>query len=403
MSATLQTRQLDFAAPPFVQILYRRALTIGIVFAILTVIGFAITPAATLRSWMIGFMLCLGLTLGPLGFLMLWHVTGGRWGVPIRRILEAATRTIPLVTIYFLPILFGAKVLYAWARSIPAEDHHLQEIHERWLNLGGFTIRAIIYFAVWWTLILVLNRWSADQDKPHETRYLDKLAAVSAIGVILYFGTMTFASIDWVMSLLPGWNSTIYALAVVVGQGLTALCLCAIVSRYMVEYTPVQPLLSRNEFHDMGKLMFTFVMLWGYMNFSQWLISWAGNLPEEIHWYLLRLRGGWENVAVFLAVFHFCVPFAILLSSGLKQSPRKLALVATWLFFMRYVDLYWNIAPAHYPDHWHYGWQDAVVPIAMVSLWVAFFAFNLKSRPVIALHDPRTEIALAEAEEHHHE
>jgi len=403
VSTSVQMRDLDFAAPPFVQTLYRRALGIGAAFAILTALGFALTPVATLRSWMIGFMLCLGLTLGSMAFLMLWHVTGGRWGVPIRRILEAATRTIPLVTLYFLPMLFGAKALYSWARPIPSEDHHLQMIHDRWLNLGGFTIRAILYFAIWWILILVLNRWSAAQDKPHETHYQEKLMAVGAIGIILYFGTMTFATIDWVMSLLPGWNSTIYMLLIAVGQGLTALCLCALVARHMVEYKPIQPLLSRNEFHDMGKLMFTFVMLWAYMSFSQWLISWAGNLPEEIHWYMLRLRGGWENVALFLAIFHFCVPFAILLSSGLKQTPRKLAAVAAWLFFMRYVDLYWNIAPAHYPEHLHYGWQDFVVPVAMVALWFAFFAFNLKSWPVLALHDPRTHAALAEAEEHPHE
>jgi hypothetical protein len=386
----VEIENLNLTAPPVLQGIKRRAVAVAGVFGIGTVVCFILDPRQALHAYLVGFMLFIGFTLGCLGWLMLWHLTSGRWGLAMRRIWEAGTRNIFVAAIAFLPILIGYKWIFPWADLKIANNPGFHSQITHYLNFPFFFVRAILYFAIWILLITLLNRWSAIQDRPYDTWLGRKFNIVSSSGMLIYFWTMFFATVDWLMSLSTGWSSTIFGLIIIVGQGLLGMCVALIMGRILVEHEPMNVLMDEVVFWDNGKLLLAFVMLWAYLSFSQWLITWSGTLPEEIRWYTDRIRGGWGGIALFLAIFHFAVPFAILLSQSLKKNPRKLALVAGWLIFMRFVDLFWVAAPSWSPEHVSPGvWMYAVVPVAMVGLWVALFIGNYMKRPVVALYDPR--------------
>jgi hypothetical protein len=207
------------------------------------------------------------------------------------------------------------------------------------------------------------------------------------------------AAVDWVMSLDPHWTSTIYGLLFLAGEVLIAMCIVIAAVAILIRYRPMSQLITDANLKDYGNFTLTFVMVWAYFSFSQWLIIWAGNQPEEITWYLARLHGGWKLVGLFLMIFHFSVPFALLLSRDLKRNPRRLAMVAGWLILMRWLDLLWNIEPAYHRSFF-ISWLDIVLPLGMGGLWMWMFWRNLGSRPLMVVHDPRTRLALEEVHEH---
>lgn len=389
-SHRLEIESLNVMAPPVIGTAKRRAIAVAVLFAIGSVVCFVLDTRQALQAYLVGFVLFLSFTLGSMGWLMLWHLTSGRWGLPMRRIWEAATRNIPYAAVAFLPILFGYRLLYAWVNPTAEMQQHLHSTLVHYLNYPFFVVRAVAYFASWFLLIWLLNRWSAIQDRPYSGWLGRKFNIVSSAGILIYFWTMTFASIDWIMSLLPGWPSTIFSLIVIIGQGILGMALAINTVRLLKPYEPMNVLVDDIVLWDNGKLLLAFVMLWAYLSYSQWLIIWAGNLPEEIRWYIFRLHGGWGAVALFIVIFHFAVPFSILLSQSLKKNVAKLSAVAAWLIFMRGVDLFWWIAPSFSPEHVNRGvWMYAVIPVAMVALWFALFFSNLTKRPLVAVYDPR--------------
>ena len=377
---------------------YGRAVAIGGVGVVGTVIGFVVNSTQAFHSYLIGFMLCMGLTLGPLGFIFVWFMTGGRWGLPMRRIWEAAARNIYLCLALFVPVLIGYKQIFPWAHPENYRNNpNVTRLIRSYLNFNGLLIRGLIYFALLILVIYVTNKWSEKQDRPNTEFMLSKLNGLGGIGVIVYFFAMSFGVIDWMMSLRPAWPSTIYAMNVIVGQGILGLALGIILGSVLVKYEPMNIFMDDVVFHDNGKLLFAFTMLWAYTAFSQWLIIWSGNLPEEIVFYLDRLRGGWQYASLFLVLFHFCVPFSILLSASLKKDPSRLVWVAAWLVVMRWWDLFWNIEGAYHPAQFSFSWMDAVIPIAMVGIWAALFLRNLLPRPLLPLYDPHL-LQMVEAE-----
>ena len=399
MTGTARVNNTDLLAPPVAQTIRQRSLIVGVTFAVMSIIGAIIKPDEFFPAYLLGFMAWLGVTLGCMAILMLQYMTGGAWGMVIRRILEAGTRTLPLLVLLFIPILFGLPKLYVWAR--PAEiagDKHLQEITHAYLNFSGFLLRAIIYFTTWSVLVYFLNRWSAEQDNPVTPDISRRFSVLSGPGLVLYGFSMSFAAIDWVMSLSPHWISTIYPLIFLAGQVLSALGFVVAIETILFRYKPVSELLKPEHVHDHGKLILTFVMLWAYFSFSQWLIIWAGNLPEEISWFVRRLNGWWGLVGLFLAAFHFAVPFVLLLSRQFKRNVRTLVWLAVWLMFMRLVDLFWMIEPTFHPQL-HVTVWDIVVPIGIGGLWLAYFFRNLKGRPLLPLHDPHSREILEPAHE----
>ena len=393
--STAHLTNLDLSAPRVVKTIMRRALVVGAIASVIALaLGFS-NPTVFFRGYLLSFMDWLAVCLGSMVILIIRHLTGGGWGMVIRRVLGAAMRTLPLLAVLFLPIAFLAvPKLYPWAMPFESiQDPRIREhlahnkfVTSGYLNWHGFVFRAAIYFAIWELLVFLLTKWSTQQDTPPVRDNSARFKAVSGPGLILLAFTVSFAAIDWVMSLDPSWISTIYGLLFVAGELLAGLCFAVVVERILFKYKPMSLLLRPNFVHDHGKFMLTFVMVWAYFSFSQWIIIWAGNLPEEITWYVRRLNGGWGFVGAFLVLFHFAVPFVILLSRSFKRDVTKLVYLAGWLLFMRYVDLFWIIEP-NFSATFSVTWADLVIPFAMGGLWIAYFCYHLSSLPLLPAYD----------------
>ncbi len=397
--------ELDFMAPAAVSRWQRNALIVGVLGTIGAIIGWVIEADNFYRAFLLGYMWCIGLTLGSLAVLMVYHLTGGAWGTVARRILEAGTRTFPLMAVLFVIILIGMHHLYPWTRPEEvAADKNLQRLAHSYLAPNFFIFRAVLYFLIWGLLIYSLDRISRRQDRPPTVSFDARLRGISGPGEVLYALTVTFAAVDWVMSVDPHWASTIYGLLFMAGQGILTLAFVVVIGSLLVRFKPMDELWRPSQFLDHGKLLLAFVMLWGWFSFSQWLIIWNGNLPEEISWYLNRSRGGWQYWAGFMVAVQFAVPFALLLSRNLKSNWRKLRWVALWLIAARYVDLYFIIMPSFEgrKGHFHYSWLDFVVPMGLAGLWLTYFFYNLKSRPLLAQYDDHVAVLVEEGHEHEH-
>ena len=407
-----------FSAPSDVDRIQRLGLVAGGLGAVLCILGFVLSPAYFFRGWLVGFVFWTGLTAGCLALLMLSHLSGGSWGVMARRILEAAARTWPVMLVLSLPLFFGMQELYEWARPEMVQHDPLLLHKKPYLNVGFFWLRMVLYFAVWGFLSASLSRMSLRQDRGDDAGVTRRMQVVAAPGLIAYCLLVTFAAVDWLMSLQPHWFSTIYGVYLIGSQGLASLAFLIIVALFLYRREPMSHVLQPRHFHDWGKLMFAFVMLWAYFSWSQFLITWSGNLPEEIPFYLKRMQGGWGYLSLAIVVFHFAVPFAILLSRDIKRNPRTLAVVAAAILVMRVVELFWQVEPAFIhggipgvPETSHGGgggeqhaaahvWMYLAGPLAIGGAWLFWFARQLKSRPLLPLQEPYLPEAIAH-ESHH--
>lgn len=395
--------ELDFMAPAAVNRWQFNSLVVGVLGTIGAIIGWIIEADNFFRAFLFAYLWCLGLTLGCMAILMVYHLTGGAWGTVARRILEAGTRTLPMMAVLFIVIVIGMHHLYPWARAEEvAADKDLQRVAHSYLSRGLFIFRAVLYFLIWGILIYSLDKISRRQDRAPTVSFDTRLRGISGPGEVLYAFTLTFAVVDWVMSITPPWTSTIYGLLFMAGQGILALSFVVIIGSLLMPYKPMNEVWRPDRFLDHGKLLMAFVMLWGWFTLSQWLIIWSGNLPEEIAWYLDRTRGGWQHWAAFMVIVEFFIPFALLLSRELKSNWRTLRWIALWLVAARYIDLYFIIMPGFEgrKAHFHYSWLDFVVPMGMAGLWLAYFFWNLKQRPLLALYDDHVTILLEEGHEH---
>ena len=406
-AATAQ--QLDLTAPAVVKTIARRLLIVGVAFALISAWLWFSRPDEFYSAYLIGFMDWLGVALGSMAIIMIRHLTGGGWGVVIRRLQGAAMRTLPLLTVLFIPIMIAVWQgrMYPWAMPLEKiSEPHIREHLEKhkfilasYLNLNGFWVRAALYFLIWNVLSFLLSTWSREGDSAGARDNTDRFKAVSGPGLILLGGTLSFAAIDWVMSLDPSWISTIFGLVILIGGVLAAMCFAVVVERILYDYKPMSEMLKPDFVHDHGKWMLAFTMVWAYFNFSQWLIIWAGNLPAEITYYIRRINGGWGYIGLIVVIGHFVVPFAILLSRSFKRDIRKLVWLAVWLLFMRWLDLLWIIEP-NFSSTLRITVADVVVSIAMGCLWMAYFFRNLGSLPLLPAYDPSAEEVLEPA--HHH-
>ena len=398
-------KHLDLTSPPVVKTIAQRSLIVGVVFAIVAILLALKSPDQFYRAYLLGFMAWLGVALGSMAILMIRHLTGGGWGMVIRRILGAAMRTVPLLALLFIPVILGIKRLYIWAQPLEnvADKHlhdHLVDITRTYLTTNGFIVRAIFYFAIWNLLSFLLSHWSKQTDATGAPDNTQKFKAVAGPGLILYGFTISFAAIDWVMSLDPSWISTIFGLVILIGEVLSAMCFAVVVERILFNYKPMSEMLKPDFVHDHGKWMLTFIMVWAYFNYSQWLIIWAGNLRAEITYYMRRLNGGWGYVGLFIVIFHFAVPFGILLSRPFKRNIRKLVWLAVWLMLMRYLDLFWIIEP-NFSKTFNVTVADIVVPVAIGGFWLAYFFRNLGALPLLPAYDPSAGEVLDMVPHHH--
>lgn len=377
----------------------RSALIIGMLAMILCGIGWFSRPVEFYQSYLFAYVFWIGIAIGSTEVLMLHHLVGGYWGLAIRRLLEAGSRTIWLMVILFVPLLFGLRHLYLWAQpAVVAKDIKLQQ-QGFYLNVPFFLARMAIYFATWLFIAYLLNRWSAQQDRTGDSSLSRRFEALSGPGIVLYGLMVTFGFIDLVMSLEPHWSSSIYGMIFIVGQVLTTISFTIVVAMLLVNRKPLSDVLSPRIFHDLGNLLLTFVILWAYMAVSQLIIIWSGNMQDEIPWYLRRTAGGWAVVAVVLSIFHFAVPFLLLLSRNVKRKARALGLVAALVLVMHIVDTFWLIEPALRGHQAQIHWTDFAAVIGVGGLWVGCYVWHLKSRPLLPMQDPHFEELVHQAAE----
>jgi len=375
------------------------ALIVGVAALALCGVGVALNKAQFFQSYLFGYLFWFGIAVGCFSVVALHHLVGGGWGFVIQRILEAGSRTLPLMLILFVPLFFGMRELYLWARPEAVAGDKILLQKAPYLNVPFFWIRAVLYFAVWGVSIYFLNKWSHEQDRTGYPLITQKIEKLAGPALAFYVLTMSFAAFDWVMSLEPHWFSTIFGAIFVVGQGLTTLAFAIIGVRLLEKREPIAGVIQTKHFHDLGNLMFAFVLLWAYVSFSQFFIIWSGNLPEEITWYMHRLHGGWGVMAMVIVIFHFFVPFVLLLLRKTKQRSKVLVKIAVAMFFMRFVDLFWTVAPNFNEGKFGIHWMDILAPIGIGGLWIAMLLSQLKSRALMPLHDPR--LAEAFAASHH--
>lgn len=388
--------QSGYAAPSQLSRVRKNALVVGVVFSVLFLAGALIDRAQFLHSYLVGFIFWVGITVGSLALLMLQHLTGGAWGLVIRRVLEAATRTLSLMILLFVPIVLGLSDIYPWTNlQEMSKDPVLLDKVQKFLNPSFFGIRAVIYFAIWSALARFLNRYSLEQDRTADPRFGRRMRMVSGPGIGLLILTVTLASVDWVMSLDPGWYSTIYGLIFVASWSLSALAFTILTMAWLLKREPMNNVARPAHFQDLGNLLLALVMLWTYFAFSQYLIIWSANLPEETTWYVARKHGGWGMIAIGIVILQFVFPFLTLLSRAAKRNAQKLAILGVVILIMRIADVIWLIEPSFNREHFHLSWMDIVAPIAMGGLWIAMFAWQLQKRALIPINDPQLEQALA--------
>jgi hypothetical protein len=375
------------------------AIGMAVLGLVLTMVGWSMDGAGVFHSYLFGYLFWIGVTAGSLAFLMLHHVTGGGWGYVIRRFLEAATRLLPVMLILFVPVLIGLPSIYErWAG--PHASQEILHAKGAYLNAPFFIARTVIYFAIWMILAYFLNLWGAMLDERPDRAAFNRLNLLGAVGIVLYVLTVTFAMVDWVMSLTPDWYSSIFGLLAVASQGLSALAVMLVLFAFLAGDLPVAREVPRGYFRDLGNLMLALVMLWAYMSFSQYLITYSGNTTEEVSWYVQRRMGGWGIVSVALIPLHFALPFMVLLvGSSIKRNPKWLARVAGFIILMRLVDLFWWVTPSFRPSL-SVSAADLGTPLLIGGIWLWIWAGQVRGKTVVPLHDPRLEAALQEAVEH---
>ncbi len=406
----------DLSAPAFVDVWRSRALIIAGVFSVAAVIlaflGQAQDPEHLgwdhlLRGWVLGTMVTWGLCIGGLALLMVQYCSGGKWGLLLRRPLEAMSRTLPLILVYWVVIAIFMKRLYLWAAigdttaalksgAISELQAHCIDFKRPMLNPNAFWYVSLLCFAIWGFYTWRLNTLGMKRDSsgPETTPYwIKKLENISGPGIVVYALTMTAGAIYWVMSMDPTWYSSVYGLLFLVGQGYATLAFSIIVAISLSKAEPFKTLLRQTEQHDLGKMTFAFVMLNIYLAFGQFLIIWSGNLPDEINWYLDRIRGGWGVIITLDFIFHWLIPFTMLLSRDLKRNKKRIVRVCQWMLFARAFDMFWLIEP-NFKDaarNLHFSWgilEYIAVPAAMFAFWVAYFCTRLKTRPLVQVNDP---------------
>jgi hypothetical protein len=385
---------------------------VGLIGVIIWVIGAVVSDNRLdtfFHSYLVAFVFWTSVALGCLGVLLLQYLTGAGWGLLIRRQLEAGAHTLWLMFLLFLPIAtVGLKSLYKWAHGSEGGEsetaRRLIEHKSVWLNQPAFLIRGVIYFAIWLGLAFCLRRWSKQQDENNDAGSMQRAQNLSGPGFVIFSLALTFAAIDWVMSLDPEWYSTIFGLVMLIGTALLALSLMVTMGVYLSGHDPMARVYQPKHFHDLGKLLLTAVMVWAYFSFSQLLIIWSGNLPEETPWYLERFRGQWRWLGVGLILLNFALPFLLLLSRDLKHNRRRLMAVAWLLIAMRFVDLLWLIAPEFEGQAKHYGLSIAsyvnyaAAVIGIGGLWMGWFIYQLRQRALVPYNDPQLGEVLAKSE-----
>jgi hypothetical protein len=365
------------------------ALIVGVLALAISLVGLFTDAPHFWQGYLFGYLFWSGLAIGCLGIFFLHNVAGGNWGVAIRRFIESGLQTLPLVALFVTPIFFALHTLYKWTDP-EVIGHDFAVGHKvAYMNVPFFVGRTVIYFGIWLFLGFRILKMANEHDRTGDPGLFRRIKGISAPALLIFVVTTTLAFIDWVMSLEPAWYSTIYPWLFTIGEVLMTFAFMIALLVLLSKREPFASFLKPDHFHDLGNLMLAFTMLWAYMGLAQFLIIWAENLPDEIPWYIRRFSGGWGYLAFFIAIFHFCVPFFLLLLRFMKRKPNMLRILAIWMIIIRIVDIFWVVEPAFRQRGFEIYWTDIVAPIGIGGIWIAFFIRNLKARPLLASNDPR--------------
>ncbi|MEN9935728.1 MAG: hypothetical protein RLZZ387_2307 [Chloroflexota bacterium] len=380
------------ALRPALERAQRIALIVGVVALALTAAGYFLSGAQFFHSYIFAYFFWTALSVGGLFLLMINHITEGVWGLMLRRSLESAALTIPLMGLLFLPLLLGLNELYPWTREEVLKKEYVVALKTPYLNIPFWIGRTVAFFAIWTAMALLLNRWSDEQDRNgHSEAMKSRFHRLAGPGILVVVLTWTLAATDWGMSLEPLWFSSMYpttfiASMLILTFAFNIIMLNVLAGRKLLPYNiPVDRL------HDLGKFLFAFTVVWSYVNFSEYLIIWSGNIPEETFWFGHRLRGGWEILATMLIFGHFFIPFFLLLSRFTKRNIGYLTAIAVYLVAIEVVWYFWKITPAFYPDGFHFSWTDVTALVGIGGVWFAAYTYFLKRRPLLPVNDPRME------------
>jgi len=403
LTASDLQRDISGLIGPRLQRLQSVAVVLAIAGAVLCILGYITHPAGFWHGYLLGLVFWTGASTGSLALLMLHHTTGGGWGYILRRFWEAATLMLgPMLVLALIFVAFGVPHVYSWAR--PDVTDPVVRGKLAYLNWPFFAARTVIYFAIWMLFAAGMRRWAAILDERDDPRAEWRLNVIGAFGMVIYVLTTTFLGVDWIMSLTPKWLSSIFGFILVVSQTLTSITLMVVLLSRMAGDRDVVRDIPSGYFRDIGNLTLALIILWAYMSFSQYLLQYSGNLLEEIAWYLPRRSlgiTGWGWYSILAIPLHFLLPFIVLLvGSGIKRDPNRLAKVAAMILVFRVLDVYWWIGPTFY-NSWISGWADIGSLLFIGGIWLGGWAYFVgRARTLVPLHDPRVEPALGEVPHH---
>jgi hypothetical protein len=373
---------------------------------LLCVAGYFANPAQFFNSYLFAFIYWSGFAIGGLGILLLNNVVGGKWGVTARRFLEAQMRTLPLIFLFLLVLLFGMKYLYPWTHADLLANNQVLRHKHGYLNVPFFLARVVIYFAVWLFWGLRVNRMADRQDETGDPSIRERMRAFSAPGLLLFVLTASFAYIDWILSIDAQFFSTVYGAMILIGDVVQTFALTILTIILVSREDRFGGRINSKILHDLGNMMFAFVIFWTYLSASQLIIVWPANLPQELVWYMDRVNGIWKVLATVTALSMFAIPFLALLSQARKRDPRRLIRVAIWLLVARVIDVFWIVAPEfrnasnssllHTSNGFAIYWTDFAAFLGLGGIWLYVFLGQLRRRPLLPLRDPRVMAPLPE-------
>ena len=374
-------------------------LVLAVCGAVLCGIGIVVDPARLAAAYLVAYVSCLAVVLGTLAMVMIARVTGATWFVVLRRQAEEIIATLPVFAVLLLPILFAVRVLYPWAAPLPSLDPDLRHailVKSAYLNVPFFVIRSAVYLATWIALGEALRRASLAQDRGDSAAIERRMRTLSALGLVAFALTISFAAFDWMMSLTPAWYSTIYGVDYFAGAMVGALSLLAVLAVRARRRGELPESVGANQLHALAKLLLTFVLFWVYIGFSQLIVIWSAEIPAERVWYAVRMRGGWNALGAVLVAGHFAIPFCALLIRSIKRSPIAMKWLGFWLLLMHYLDLYWIVMPdAPHGSAWAGGyWLDLGALLLVGGAASSVWALRRAYAPPMPVGDPELGASL---------
>lgn len=359
-------------------------------------IGLMLDFTHAIYNYLLTFVFILSLSLGAMFLIALEYVVGADWSVPFRRINEFFASVLPYLLILVIPLFLSLHSLFHWTHTETVQSDKILQGKTPYLNETFFLIRNIIFIIVWSLFFYLMTKNSRRQDLDADQKHTRNNIKLAAGFIPVFAITVTLASIDWLMSLEPHWFSTIFGIYFFAGSVVASFSAVTLAGAFLWEHRLLNPKINEEHFHNFGSLLFTFINFWGYIAFSQYMLIWYANMPEETFWLINRWQGGWIWGSLLLIFVHFVVPYFMLLSQPSKMNIKKLKFVSIWLLIAHFIDLYWLIMPQMKTDKTGilYFFIDIAFPIAAVGFIVLIFYFNSKKHNILPVGDPKLKRGL---------